>query len=778
MLGLPAAAFQVRPERGFFFFFSGNENLDGPNMVLKNLLRRKGRTFLTILGISIGVAAIIGLGALADGLEDGYNAMFSGSQADLVLSQPNSFDISYSVVDEAVADELRAMPEVDRISGMLSGFVQAEDLPFFFVFGYPEDSFVLERFQMVAGISLKDRQAERAPGKPILIGSAAAETLKKSVGDSLRLGASVYRVIGIYQTGDAFEDSGCILGLKNAQDLLGKPRQVSLYYIQLKDQALKERLMSRAARLWPELQLTTTGDFSDKQVFSDFMRGYMWAIAGLAILIGAVGMMNAQLMAVFERTREIGVLRAIGWSSRRVLGMILSESVVVCLLGGAAGVGLGYLALDLFSGVAGVFGARAAISNAQLVQAFSVVLTLGLLGGLYPAWRAARLEPVEALRYEGGSSRTVHRLPLGGMAVQSLWQRSTRTLLTLGAIGLTVGAIMALEGVMRSASDSMTQLALGSDAEIMLRQADIADTSLSAIDERTGDRIAALPEVQSVSGILFTAVMLPENQGFFLLFGYAPNEFAIQRFRMIEGRRLTSNRQIILGKTMAEALKKHTGDTIEVGGNRFRIAGVYESDISWEQLGGVVTLRDAQLFMGRPRKVTMYSVKLKDPRQAQAVVQQINSRYPDVHAALSGEFAEQMPDFQNSSAMMGGISFLAILVGGVGVMNTMLMAVLERTREIGVLRALGWRSRAVLGLILREALLLGFLGGVAGVLLAFGLVFALKQVPAMGELFAVNWEWDIFARAFTVAGLLGIVGGLYPALRATRLQPVEALRYE
>ncbi len=506
----------------------------------------------------------------------------------------------------------------------------------------------------------------------------------------------------------------------------------------------------------------------------------MWGIAGLAIVIGGVGMANTQLMSVFERTSEIGVLRALGWSRRRVIQMILGESVLVGLLGGLLGVILGWLALTAVSGSAAIFGASAAdISPALLIQAFGTVATLGLIGGLYPAWRASKLQPVEALRYAGGtSSGKVRRLPRGGMAVQSLWQRTGRTLLTVGAIGITVGGIMALEGIVRGASDSFTELALGAGAEIMVRQADIADTSLSALDERIGDKIAAMPEVDNVSGMVVTAVTLPDGGGFFILQGYAPNESAIRRFNIVEGKPVQTNRQIMIGRMIADALNKGVGETLDLGGSRFRIVGIFETGIGWEETGGVATLRDGQSVSGRPRKVTMYAVKVMDPSQAAAVVEKINLSIPEAHAALSGEFVEQMPDMQASEAVFGGISVLAIFVGGLGVLNTMLMAVFERTREIGVLRTLGWRRRAILGLILRESLLLGFIGGIAGLGIAFGLVYLIGQVPLVGEAFAAVWGLDLFLRAMLVALVLGLLGGLYPAFRATQLEPVEALRYE
>jgi ABC-type lipoprotein release transport system permease subunit len=748
-------------------------------MFIKNLFRRKIRTLLTVIGVAIGVAAIIGLGALADGLQSGYGSMLQGTKADLILSQPDAFDLSYSTVDELIGQELLKAPEVSEVSGMIQGFIQAENNPYFFVFGHPANSFAMGRYQIITGTDLEERLVSKLRGQPVLLGSAASEVMKKNVGDSLRLSGSIYRIVGIFETGDAFEDSGAVLELKDAQELLGRPRTVGVYYIRLKDPSLRARFLARAERLWPDLMVSGSEDLADQQSMAEAMQGMVWGIGGLAIVIGGVGMMNSQLMSVMERTREIGVLRAVGWSKRRVLWMILMESISVCLIGGMIGVAIGYGMIASLSRTTTLVGLNVANIRPELLeQAFLVVLILGLVGGLYPAWRASRLAPVEALRYEGGSSgKKLHRLPFGGMAIQSLWQRAARTTLTLAVIGLTVGAIIAIDAVMLGFAGEMTTL-FGSEAQIMVRQADIADTSLSAVDERIGAKLAALPEVQDISGMMFTATMLPESGGFMILQGYAPHSFLANRVKIVEGEPLTSNHEIMLGRSIANALHKEVGDTLDLSGYRYRVVGIFESKISWEEIGGIITLRDAQTFMGRPRKVTLFAVRLKNPDQAPALVKQINDEYPDVHAALAGNFVSELPDMQNSSAMTGSISLLAILVGGVGVLNTMLMSVFERTREIGVLRALGWRRRRILGLIVRESVVLGLLGGLTGIAVAFGLAWLLLQIPSYGEMLNPDWTTEIFLRAMSVALALGTLGGLYPAYRATRLQPVEALRYE
>jgi len=107
---------------------------------------------------------------------------------------------------------------------------------------------------------------------------------------------------------------------------------------------------------------------------------------------------------------------------------------------------------------------------------------------------------------------------------------------------------------------------MSADAEIMVRQAGVSDTEYSALDERVGDQIAVLPGVAAVSGVAFSGTILPDSGAFFLYFGYSPNEFGIRQFNVVEGERLTSNHEMIMGRMTAEALNISVGDTLDLGG--------------------------------------------------------------------------------------------------------------------------------------------------------------------------------------------------------------------
>ncbi|MGQ9458194.1 MAG: ABC transporter permease [Anaerolineae bacterium] len=745
-------------------------------MVFKNLFRRKGRTILTIVGIAIGVAAIVALGTMADSMRAGYGAIATGSKADLVLTKKGAVDITLGGVDERVADELRAWPEVAAVDGMVMGLVQAEKSPYFFLFGYDPEGFSVERFRIVEGQGL--REARHRHDKPLILGRGAADALNKKVGDTFHVTGGTFRVVGIYETGDALEEAGAVIPLREAQDLLHRPRSLGLLYVRLRHPEEEARLQARVERQFPDLTLTKTAEFADRQIMVQTMEAFAWGIAFLAVIIGGVGMTNTLFMSVFERTQEIGLLRSLGWRRSRVLRLILGESLVLSALGGLAGLILGIAAVLSLRGGLGFFGALGARFSPDLfARAAITVGALGLVGGLYPAWWASRLVPLEALRYEGGADVRVPRFIPGGMTVRNLWRRRTRTALTLLGIGMSIAAIVALGGIMRAVSDIITSTLSANQAELAAMEAGVSDTSYSSIDQRVGARIAALPDVEAVAGMVL-AVASSERAPLILVFGYHPQEFAIRHFRIVEGEPLTTSRQAIVGRQLARTLGLKVGSTLRLLQSTFRVVGIFETGIGWEDNSVIVHLRDAQMLADKPRQVTWYTIKLREPSRAEAVRDYLNAHFPEIQVSLTSEFVENMPDMQQGREMVRQIAFLAVLIGAVGMLNTMLMSVLERTREIGVLRALGWSRRRVLGTILREALALGLFGAAVGIPLGMGMAWALNQIPLVKGLVAARYDPDLFLTAVAVALGAGVIGGLYPAWRATRLQPVEALRYE
>jgi putative ABC transport system permease protein len=368
------------------------------------------------------------------------------------------------------------------------------------------------------------------------------------------------------------------------------------------------------------------------------------------------------------------------------------------------------------------------------------------------------------------------------MVLRNLLRRRVRTGLTVLGISVGLATIVALGAVADGYAEQFTSLLARSGADLTVMQEDVADMALSAIEEDAGDRIARLSGVAHVSGVIFSVVPMPDTP-YFLIFGYDPEEFAFRHFKVVAGERLSARtgasrrREIMLGRSAAEMLKLGVGETVKIYGSSYRVVGIYETGVAWEDGAGVVSLAEAQRLFRKPRQVSLYQIKLADPEASDRVRRLIEERVDDVTVSRSADFAESTQDIQTTRAFAWGISVISVLAGGIGMMNTILMSVFERTREIGVLRALGWRRRWVLAMVLQESLLLSVVGAVAGSLLGVGLIELLTRT-ALGTILPAAFSPRLFLQVLTTALLLGGIGGLYPAFRAASLRPVEALRYE
>lgn len=756
-------------------------------MILKNLWHRKTRTFLTILGIAIGVAAVVALGAMANNIGANYVSMLTNPNADITVMQKDALDISFSSIDEDLGDRLRSVPDVELAEPVLVAWATGENLPFFLAFGYEPNSLAVRHYKIVEGKPVSGP-------RQMALGKQVAQDLDKGVGDTMRILGTPFQIVGIYETGQAMEEAGGVVTLSDAQELARNPRQVNAFQLKVRRPDQVDAVFARLQTLFPDLSISKGSGNAAAQQWMGMINAMAWGIAGIAIIIGGLGMMNTMVMSVFERTREVGVLRAVGWRRGRVLGLILGEALLLSLAGGIVGIVLGVAMAEAVGRAPGYGGMiRGGYSTTLLVQGLVTALLLGSVGGFYPAWWASRLTPIEALRYEGGSSGrrrnpSLVSAPAAGSGstgavrrppafLRDLGRRKTRTVLTVLGIGVGVSALVAFNGIVDGMINQLNNFAGGSSlGDLTLMQADTADMGLSVIEERVGQAIRGMPQVESVSGMILGFTAQP-GIPFFIIAGLEPNDPPMRHFQIVEGRGIQRPNELLLGRPVANALKKQVGQTMTLFNGSYRIIGIYETGVAWEEWGGVLAMREAQALLNRPRQVSYYLVNVKDPADTEYVRQAIEKRFPNVSASMSSEFAQNTQDIQEMKAMTDAVVLMALVVGGIVILNTMVMTIYERTREIGTLRALGWRKRRILSTVVREAVLLSLLAGLVGILLGMGLTKLISLSPATSYL-AAQYSPAVLLQTLAVAVVLGVLGGIYPAWRASRLSPVEALRYE
>jgi putative ABC transport system permease protein len=388
--------------------------------------------------------------------------------------------------------------------------------------------------------------------------------------------------------------------------------------------------------------------------------------------------------------------------------------------------------------------------------------------------------------------------------LRQLMRRKLRTTLTI--LGITIGiwalvvfSSMAnkINSLVAGGSEYFTGKILVTDATNFAVGAGIAPMSISSADQ--------MRELEDVAAVDAQIQMQYDpdagNQGFtspdFLLGSIAGSDKGLEHFVLtpVRGRLLTPEDEgsnvVVFGSDLARKQNANVGETVDIRGESFKVVGILEPTLTAPDTTAIIPLQAAQQLMAASLPQSIRDAISADQLISQVVVYpkpgvddtalaaQIEREVDNVQTLTGAEFDEQVGSFTGVfNAIIIGVAVISLVVGGLSVINTMAMSVAERTREIGIKRAIGGSRRRIIRELVTEAAVIGFIGGVIGLVLgAIVVVLANEAGRDSGTiLFELTPGTAIFAVAFST--ILGMIAGVIPAWSAARLDPVTALRYE
>jgi putative ABC transport system permease protein len=364
---------------------------------LRNLARRPGRTGLTVLGIAVAVAAFVSLVGLSSGLEHSWRNSMDERGTHLLVTERGLVEILASSLPGGLVAKFGRVEGINAVAGELVKFAPAEGGLNVLTSGWATDAYLWRNLKIVAG-----RLPRPGEERVAVLGEDVAQILRKRSGDKLDLLNTSFEVVGIARFAGSMNNGMALIPLGVLQELMFRGDSITVINIELKephDPAAVAAAKARLAAIAPEATISETREIAAQNKVFAIFRSISWATSAIALVMGILSVLNTLLMAVTERTYELGILCAIGWSRRRILAMIQIEGLILAAVGGAIGLALGVgaafgvAALPFLSGLL-----EPEVTLVLVLEAGFAVLVIGVGGAAYPAWRATRTDAVNALR--------------------------------------------------------------------------------------------------------------------------------------------------------------------------------------------------------------------------------------------------------------------------------------------------------------------------------------------------------------------------------------------
>ena len=367
------------------------------------------------------------------------------------------------------------------------------------------------------------------------------------------------------------------------------------------------------------------------------------------------------------------------------------------------------------------------------------------------------------------------------LIIRNVWSKKARSIGLAFAVAFAVMTVVTLAVTSSGLEQSAASIISVGKADFTVAQKGASDLLASTIDVQEMARLRRTPGVASAVGVLVEIQHINADNPVFIEIGINPGDLAGFGVTVVAGRAYsaTAAHAVMLGWRAAANLGLGVGDRFNANGTWNTVTGIFSTGNAFGDAGAMFPLtRDSGI---QPGSWDRHAGLRQDNLGANvaAVTRRVDYDQPELTTiSTAAQFGRADRSLIYLQAAVNGSTVLAILIGAVIVGNTMLLSLFERTREFGLLRAIGWTRRRTVGLLLGESLLLALLGAVFGVALSFAVTTVLENLPALKGVLHPNFTQGAFWRALYTALVMTLIGALYPTTRAALLSPLKALSYE